>query len=188
KRRCCMLELAPWNPVFSAPPAENGIPLRWTNPPDAARATSKTARSAASRTSCASNTTRRRRNSSSPPNWSEANPNRPKWTKCTSIRQWIPLGEEFRERLLALGEGAFHLAADENCVRDRPQEAEPNFIVDHVADQRSGDACASLRLKFVAMMPELEWTFVLHVGEVMVPLEFGDARDPLCAQRQERED
>src|SRR5271165_206154 len=180
-----MLELAPWNPVFSAPPAENGIPLRWTNPPDAARATSKTARSAASRTSCASNTTRRRRNSSSPPNWSEANPNRP---KCTSIRQWIPLGEEFRERLLALGEGAFHLAADENCVRDRPQEAEPNFIVDHVADQRSGDACASLRLKFVAMMPELEWTFVLHVGEVMVPLEFGDARDPLCAQRQERED
>jgi hypothetical protein len=68
--RCCMLG-PPWNPASSARPAENGIRLPWTNPPDAARATWKTARFAASRTCCASSLTTRRRNSSSLLSWSE---------------------------------------------------------------------------------------------------------------------
>jgi len=38
------------------------------------------------------------------------------------------------------------------------------------------------------MMPALERPFLLHVGEVMIPFEFGDAGDPLRAQGQERED
>ena len=61
----------PWSPASNAPPAENGTRLRSTNPRDAVRATLKTARSAASPTSCAWSTIRRRRNSSSPPNWNE---------------------------------------------------------------------------------------------------------------------
>src|ERR1035437_1673584 len=66
-----MLSLSLWNPASNAPPAENGTQPRWTSPPDAARATSRTARSVANRMSCASSTILRRRNSSSPPNWSE---------------------------------------------------------------------------------------------------------------------
>jgi hypothetical protein len=65
---CAMLS-ASWNPVSNAHPAENGTRPRSTNPPDAARVTWKTARSAASRTSCAWSTTHRRRNSSSPLSW-----------------------------------------------------------------------------------------------------------------------
>src|SRR5271167_1749099 len=100
--------------------------------------------------------------------------------KCTpSTQQEVLLSEKFGKRLLALGEGALHLAADEERVRDRPQKAEADFIIDPVADQCSGYARAGFRLKFVAMVPALEWTFVLHVSEVMIPLEFGDACNPL---------
>ena len=35
--------------------------------------------------------------------------------------------------------------------------------------------------KFVTMMPSFEWTFLLHVGEVMVPFEFGNGGGPLAA-------
>src|SRR5579863_4728463 len=55
-----------WNPASNARPVENGTRPRSTNPLDAVRATSKTARSAASRTYCASNTITPRANSSLP--------------------------------------------------------------------------------------------------------------------------
>ena len=89
---------------------------------------------------------------------------------------------------MPLREGALHLAAHEERVRDRTQKAKTDFIVNHVADERSNNTCAGLRAKFVAMMPVLEWTSVLHVSGVMIPFELGDACDPLRAQRQERED
>jgi hypothetical protein len=36
------------------------------------------------------------------------------------------------------------------------------------------------------MMPSFERPFLLHVGEIVVPFELGDAGDPLCAQGQKR--
>src|SRR5580704_18177273 len=36
-------------------------------------------------------------------------------------------------------------------------------------------------------MPPLEWSLLLHVGEVVVPLEFGDSSNPLPAHGQEFE-
>ncbi len=68
---CC---LSRWNPVSNAPPAENGMRLRSTNLPDAAKATSKIVRSAASPTFCASSTTTLRRNSLSRRSWSRRRP------------------------------------------------------------------------------------------------------------------
>ena len=35
--------------------------------------------------------------------------------------------------------------------------------------------------KFVTMMPSFEWTFLLRVGKVMVPFEFGNGSSPLAA-------
>ena len=61
-----------WNQDSNAPPAENGTPPPWMNPPGAARPTSKTARSAASRTSFGSNTTIRLRNLLSRLSWNES--------------------------------------------------------------------------------------------------------------------
>ena len=63
--------IASWKLAFNARDAENGTRPRWMNRRGANRATSKTARSAASQTYCACNTTRRRRNSLLQPSWSE---------------------------------------------------------------------------------------------------------------------
>ncbi len=40
------------------------------------------------------------------------------------------------------------------------------------------------RIKFVTMVETFEWPFLLNVGEVMVPFEFGDQCDPLGTKRQ----
>jgi hypothetical protein len=61
--------LSQWSPVSNARHAENGTRLRSTSPPEGARVTSKTAKSAASRTCCAWSTTRRGRHSSLPLSW-----------------------------------------------------------------------------------------------------------------------
>jgi hypothetical protein len=38
------------------------------------------------------------------------------------------------------------------------------------------------------VMPSLERALRLHVGKVVVPFEFGDAGNPLRAERQKREE
>jgi len=100
----------------------------------------------------------------------------------------VSLGEQSREQFLPLGERALHLAADEECVRDRPEEAEANLVINDIADDGSGNATARLGAKLVAVMPALERALVLNVSEIMIPFEFGDARDPARAQGKERED
>ena len=90
--------------------------------------------------------------------------------------------------MLALGERPLHLAADEEYICNRAKKTKSHFIVNHVSDERPANAVASLRCKFVTMMPIPEWALVLYVGEEMVPVEFVDARDPLRANRQKRED
>ncbi len=76
-----------------------------------------------------------------------------------------------------------HLAADEDRVAERAQKSEADFVFNHLADERPGNPCARFRSEFVTVMPALEWTLVLHVGEVMMPFELGDACDPLRAHR-----
>jgi hypothetical protein len=41
------------------------------------------------------------------------------------------------------------------------------FIFDHVADECASGSIARLRQKLVAMMPSLEWAFLLDVGKVV---------------------
>lgn len=87
-----------------------------------------------------------------------------------------------------MGEGVFHLAADEYGVRHLTYETKSNFKVDYIADQSAGYSIARVCGDLVAVMPAFERTFVLDIGEVVVPFEFGDAGDSLCADRQKRED
>jgi len=97
------------------------------------------------------------------------------------------LREKFGKGLLPLGESLFQLAADEQRVRYRADDTETDFIIYYVADQRSGHISAGFRQELMAMMPALEWTFVLHIHEVRIPFKFRDASDPACADRQQRE-
>lgn len=98
------------------------------------------------------------------------------------------LGEEFQQDLLPLGEGALHLATDKEGIDDISQKTEGDHILDGVAHQRPGYSCTRFRAELVTVMPALEGTLVLHIGEVIIPFEFGDARDPPRADRQKRND
>ncbi len=80
-----------------------------------------------------------------------------------------------------------HPAANEQRVRNCTQNVESYFVVDDIADACARSSIANLSRKFMAVMPALEGASFLHVGEVMVPFKFGDARDPLGPKRQERE-
>jgi hypothetical protein len=99
-----------------------------------------------------------------------------------------PLGQQGGEDFLALGECAVHLGSDQESVRDATGETEAYFVVDYVAESRAFDPGACFCFEFVAVMPGFERAFVLYVGEMVVPFEFGDAGDPMGAQREERED
>src|SRR5579863_4710919 len=122
----------------------------------------------------------------------DVSPNR-RGTVCAAVytRLGLPsvfLGEKFGKRLLPLSESTFHPPADEQCVSDRADDTKPDFIVDQVADQSSGDAFSGLRSKFMTVVPLLEWTLVLHIGKVLIPFKFRDARDPARADRKQRKD
>jgi len=100
----------------------------------------------------------------------------------------VSFAEKLLQLFLPLFESACDLAAHEYRIRDAPQKAKAYLVVDHVADERPVNAATSFRNKFVAMMPALERTFILHVGEMVIPLKLGDAGDPLGAHRQKRKD
>src|SRR5271165_6333821 len=101
---------------------------------------------------------------------------------CGDLRQ------KLSQDLLPLGEHVLHLAANEHCVGKRSQHTHSNFVVDHISDAGSVKPVARFGRKFMPVVPVLEGAFILHIGEMMMPFEFGDARDPLGAQRQKRND
>src|SRR5579859_5435938 len=185
-----------WNLVSNALPAGNGTRPRSTNPRDPTKVMWKTARCAASRMCCGSSMTILPRNSLLQLNWSEETDLGPRTSDLLTLQTTPPskppkarlLCEEHGKCFLPLDESAFHLAADEPRIRQIAQKTKANFVVDHVADERSLDPFAALRVEFVAMMPALERALVLHVGEVVIPFEFGDARDPRGANGKKRED
>jgi hypothetical protein len=98
------------------------------------------------------------------------------------------LRQEIGENFLAGGEGALHLGDDEDAIREAAHQTEAEVVVDYVADQSAFNTVAGFGGEFVAVMPGLEWAFVLHIREVVVPLEFGDVGNPLGAQRKEGDD
>ena len=96
--------------------------------------------------------------------------------------------EKVRQGSLPLGEGAFHLPTHEQRIRNSSGKTEANFVVDQIADERSRSSVSRFGQKLVTVMPLLERSFILHVGEVMFPSELRDARDPLRPNRQEWKD
>jgi hypothetical protein len=109
-------------------------------------------------------------------------------SSVSSVSSVVFIREKLRQSLLPLCERVLHLAADKQRIPDRAHETESYFVVDPVAHQRPRNSVAELRHKLMAMMPALERTFVLHVGEVMIPFEFGDAREPWGAKGKQRQD
>lgn len=77
---------------------------------------------------------------------------------------------------------AFH----EQHVGEGAQQAKSYLIFDDIADERAADAVAGFGQKLVTMMPSLKRAFLLDVGKIIVPFEFGDAGDPLRSRWQER--
>lgn len=69
---------------------------------------------------------------------------------------------------------------------DRTEESEADFIFDQVADDGAVDCIARDGCELMPMVPGFEWALLLYVGEVVIPLEFGDVGDPLRLDRQKR--
>src|SRR5216683_8205187 len=97
-------------------------------------------------------------------------------------------GKKLRQHFLTAREGATHLMFDEEPVGERTQRTVSNLVFNYIPDYSSIESIAALRKKFVTVMPALERTLLLHVGKTMVPFKFGNAGNPLRAQRRERED
>src|ERR1700740_313829 len=71
------------------------------------------------------------------------------------------------------------------------ENAESHFVLDHIAHHSALEALAILGAKFMAMMPAFEWSFLLRIGEITIPLEPADNSGPLApppdeAQRLKR--
>lgn len=77
------------------------------------------------------------------------------------------------------------LMADEKLLRQFAQQAEAYFVVDQVANDSAIHAVPSFRKKFVAMVEALEGSLLLHIGEMMIPFEFSDQRNPLRTNGKE---
>src|SRR5258708_31128372 len=90
------------------------------------------------------------------------------------------------KNVLPIGVGLLDLAGYKEVLRDRAEESEADFIFDQVADDGAVDSIARYGCELMPMVPGFEWTLLLYIGEVVVPLEFGDVGDPLRLDRQKR--
>jgi hypothetical protein len=78
-------------------------------------------------------------------------------------------------------------ACDGQRVGQRAQRSAFHLILDQVTDERAVQVPARLRHERVAVVPLLEWSLLLHVGEVMIPFQLGNSGDPFSAPGQETE-
>jgi len=90
------------------------------------------------------------------------------------------------KNVLPVGEGLLDLVAYKEVLGDRTEESDADFIFDQVADDGAVDSVARDGRELMPMVPGLEWALLLYVGEVVIPLEFGDVGDPLRWDRQKR--
>jgi len=72
-------------------------------------------------------------------------------------------------------------------LRQIPKQSKADVVIDHVPDFRPWHAMPNLFCEFVPVMKPLERSLLLDVGEVMIPLKFGDQRDPPCSKGQRRQ-
>ena len=90
------------------------------------------------------------------------------------------------KNVLPVSEGLLDLAGYKEVLRDRAEESEADFIFDQVADDGAVDSVAGDGCELMPMVPGFEWALLLYIGEVVIPLEFGDVGDPLHLDRQKR--
>lgn len=86
--------------------------------------------------------------------------------------------EEARELLLAIGEGASKLSAQDEAIRECADGPEGQLVVDVVDDCCPGDAVAAGGGDAMAVIPVHEGAAELAVAEVVVPFKLGDLRLP----------
>jgi hypothetical protein len=90
------------------------------------------------------------------------------------------------KNVLPVNEGLLDLAGYKEVLRDRAEESEADFIFDQVADDGAVDSVARDGCELMPMVPGFEWALFLYIGEVVIPLEFGDVGDPLHLDGQKR--
>lgn len=73
-------------------------------------------------------------------------------------------------------------------VCDRVEWPEAEFVSDKVPNHRARFASTLLCPQLMPVMKALKRAFLLNIGEIVVPLELGDAGDPLFSERQVRDD
>jgi len=91
------------------------------------------------------------------------------------------LCQKFFQSHLPVLERLLQLADEEKILRPLAENARSNFIADHILHDCSVHAISPHRGKFMPIIKGLERSFLLHVGEVVIPFETNDLRYPLRA-------
>ncbi len=73
---------------------------------------------------------------------------------------------------------AAHPSCDEQGVGRRAQGTESNLIFDYIAHQRAIESITRVWDELVPVMPAPKRSFLLRIGEVMVPFKFRNHRGP----------
>jgi len=88
---------------------------------------------------------------------------------------------------MAVAEGSRHLSLHKDELRHYSQRSKTHLVVDPVAHNGAVHARSHLGFEFMPAMPGFERTSGLEVGEVLVPLERGDLRNPVRAEGKKRQ-
>src|SRR5262244_2965700 len=88
---------------------------------------------------------------------------------------------------MTVAEGSRHLSLHEDVLRHYSQRSKTHLVFDPVAHNGAVHASSHLGFEFMPVMPGFERTSGLDVGEVLVPLEPGDLRNPLRAEGKKRQ-
>lgn len=75
--------------------------------------------------------------------------------------------------------------ADNKQIRNRVERSESDLVIDHVLNNCAYLRLTFLKLEFMAVMKTLEWSSLLLISKIAVPLESGDPRGPAPSERQE---
>ena len=86
--------------------------------------------------------------------------------------------KEFGGELLAVLEDRFHLALNKESVGEVAEWPQGEFVFHMVLQESPLQDTTRLRFKAMAVPPVSEWAAMLHVAEMIVPLEVRDLRLP----------
>ena len=106
----------------------------------------------------------------------------PSVPEVVKVLWWVP--EQAFEGSLTIGEGAAKLSPDKGGLRYSAQQTETDLVPNDVAYRCPVNSITHFGRKFMPVVKTLERALLLRVGEVVIPLEFGNNCDPLHPEGQ----